>query len=126
MQAWEAEFRSIHGISHGEWCLKTASERAQAAKEECGDKFRSGPFLTREGCMFALSECPRPLLSLPPEGWDRLITTFDSVRAYLVDRGPAHAFWIGITGLLPPLVALAFAVYFVAPFAQWVLAGLRD
>jgi hypothetical protein len=125
MQAWEVEFRSIEGMSHGEWCRKTASDRARMAKEECGEKFRSGPLLTREDCMFALSECPRPLLRLPPEGLDRFKATVGSILAYLAEHGPMFALWIGMIAFLPPLALFGFAVFFIAPLARWVIAGRR-
>lgn len=128
MQAWEEEFRKIHGMSHGEWCGKTAFDRARAAQEECRDNFRPGPFPfpSREDCVFLLSECPRPLLSLPPEGLDRFKATVGSILAYLAEHGPMLALWIGVIAFLPPLALLTLAVFLVAPLARWIIAGLRD
>jgi hypothetical protein len=126
MEAWEVEFRSIHGMSYGEWCGKTAFDRARAAQEECRDGFRPGPFPLIEDCIFVLSKCTRPLLSLPPEGLERVKATVGSILAYLAEHGPMLAFWIGGIAFLPPLALLVLGVFFVAPLGRWVIAGLRD
>lgn len=122
LQAWEAEFRRLHGISHFEWCVRTAADRTRSAVEECGA--RSGGIFARQDCLFAT--CSRPLLRLPPEGWERLRLSAESILAYLAEHWNDLAFRIGVLVLLPPMASLVFAAGVILPIGFPMDSGLPD